>query len=129
MTKGVLLDTSAAVELLLGNLSVQRVLVPYEDVFLSTTALGELLHGAYKSARREQNLAEIEDLSDGTVFLECDAGTALHYAEVKYALRRRGRPLPENDIWIAAVARQHDLALATSDAHFEQVAGLQLVTW
>jgi tRNA(fMet)-specific endonuclease VapC len=55
--------------------------------------------------------------------------TARQYGEVKNRLRLKGRPLPENDVWIAALALQHDLILVTRDAHFQEVENLQPVAW
>jgi tRNA(fMet)-specific endonuclease VapC len=57
--------------------------------------------------------------------LPCDTGTAYHYAVVKDELRRRGRPIPENDLWIAALARQYGLTLATRDAHYAGIDQLR----
>jgi predicted nucleic acid-binding protein len=51
------------------------------------------------------------------------------YGEVKAELARLGKPIPDNDLWIAAVARQHDLPLATRDAHFALVPGLKTLAW
>jgi tRNA(fMet)-specific endonuclease VapC len=51
------------------------------------------------------------------------------YGSVRIALRRKGRPIPDNDTWIAAVALQHGLVLASRDSHFEQVEGLRLDRW
>ncbi|MXZ01781.1 type II toxin-antitoxin system VapC family toxin [Candidatus Poribacteria bacterium] len=48
---------------------------------------------------------------------------------IKERLRRRGRPIPNNDIWIAAIALQHDLVLVTRDAHFDEVESLQTERW
>jgi tRNA(fMet)-specific endonuclease VapC len=59
----------------------------------------------------------------------CDAETAQQYGEVKNKLRLKGRPLPENDIWIAALALQHDLILVTHDAHFQEVESLRTAAW
>jgi len=56
-----------------------------------------------------------------------DLETARHYAEVNQNLRRRGTPIPTNDIWIAALALQHDLTLDTRDKHFQHVPGLKLI--
>ena len=56
-------------------------------------------------------------------------GTAGLYGETKAQLRLRGRPIPENDLWIAALARQHQLILATRDLHFDAVAAVDLVRW
>ena len=61
--------------------------------------------------------------------LVCDPGTAWEYARIKIDLRSKGRPIPENDIWIAATARQHGLTLVTRDQHFSAVDGLKCDAW
>ena len=61
--------------------------------------------------------------------LSNDRATARLYGEVKESLRRKGTPIPENDIWIAAIARQHDLPLVARDAHFQQVDDLRIEEW
>ena len=63
------------------------------------------------------------------VILSCDAVTAFFYKDVKDKLRRIGKPIPENDIWIAAIALQYDLTLITQDEHFREVPGLARETW
>jgi tRNA(fMet)-specific endonuclease VapC len=55
--------------------------------------------------------------------------TALRYAEQRPALRRKGRPIPINDLWIAAVCLEHGLPLVSRDAHFDAVDGLQRLVW
>ena len=84
---------------------------------------------ARKSTRVQDNLARIDDFASTNVVLACDTETARRYGEIKERLRARGRPIPENDIWIAAIALQHALTLATRDAHFETVEGLRLAAW
>lgn len=61
--------------------------------------------------------------------LGCDLETAYRYGEVKNKLRFKGKTLPENDMWIAAIALQYNLTLVTRDAHFREVENLQIVTW
>lgn len=61
--------------------------------------------------------------------LACDAETAQHYGRIKQGLRRRGRPIPENDLWIAATALQHQLVLVTRDDHFYLIEGLATERW
>ena len=61
--------------------------------------------------------------------LGCDTQTARHYGQVKNQLRVKGRPIPENDLWIAAVARQHALTLVTRDKHFSDIDDLPTVGW
>lgn len=61
--------------------------------------------------------------------LGCDTDTARRYGDIKHGLRVKGSPLPENDIWIAAIALQHNLTLATRDAHFREIPNLNTNPW
>jgi len=61
--------------------------------------------------------------------LNADDNTANHYALIKSALLKKGKPIPENDIWIAAVAVQYELTLITRDNHFKEVEGLTMESW
>lgn len=64
-----------------------------------------------------------------TPVLTCDLQMARHYALLKMHLRVKGKPIPENDLWIAALAKQHDLILATYDNHFREIDDLTTVAW
>ncbi|MBW3637929.1 MAG: type II toxin-antitoxin system VapC family toxin [Armatimonadetes bacterium] len=103
--------------------------VQANSVFLSSIVLGELYFGAYKSGRVTLNVARVEVVEHSILLIECDGKTAKIFGEVKNQLRRIGRPIPENDIWIAATALQHDLILASRDAHFQAVDGLKVEIW
>lgn len=120
----VLLDTSVVVDLFQGDVNVRRLLAISERVFVPAVVIGELLGGARRSARIAENVAEVETFAADNRVLDCDLETARHYGEIYSQLRARGRLIPENDIWIAAVAQQHGLPLATRDAHFTEVESL-----
>jgi tRNA(fMet)-specific endonuclease VapC len=124
-----LLDTSVLVRVLRGVESLADRLDADAEASVPIIALGELYYGAMKSERRDENLARIDLLAAQMTVLACDRATALHFAELKDALRRVGTPIPENDVWIAAIARQHGLTLATRDHHFENVADLAIDYW
>jgi tRNA(fMet)-specific endonuclease VapC len=124
-----LLDSNIVIAFFAGEARVRNSLATAEEVFLPSTAVGELYYGARKSGKPNENLARIDELVLTNVVLACDSETARQYGEIKNALRIKGRPLPENDIWIAALARQHDLTLVTRDTHFEQMEGLSVTTW
>lgn len=124
-----LLDTNIVIGLLAAEPSVMRPLRAAEKVFLPSVVLGELHYGAFKSTRTVQNLARIDALREAGAVLLCDAETAREYGRIKNGLRALGRPIPENDIWIAAIAVQHGLTLATRDPHFDQVEQLERVRW
>jgi len=88
-----------------------------------------LFYGAYKSARAGENIARIDDFASRSVVRGCDTETAHMYGEIKRALSVKGHPIPENDIWIAAIAIQHDLILISRDAHFTEVENLKVQVW
>ena len=124
--KRLLIDTNIYSFALRGNERVVSILQKADNIGLSTVSIGELLSG-FKGGKREQkNRAELELFLDSprvTVFA-IDEETAEFYAEIIDNLRNIGRPIPTNDIWIAAVAFQHGLKLFTKDTHFKVVPGL-----
>lgn len=129
MAGRVLLDTNIVVAFFAGEPSVCRVLADADEVFVPGVVIGELYYGAFGSIRVDENLGRIEGLVLIATVLPCDGDTAREYGLLKDALRRKGRPLPDNDIWIAAVARQHGLTLVSRDAHFAEFDGLSREAW
>jgi tRNA(fMet)-specific endonuclease VapC len=124
-----LLDTNVVIALFADESAVKDRLGEAEEVFVPSIVLGELYYGAHKSRRVAENKARIDDFAARNVVLGCDTETARRYGEVKNGLRRKGRPVPENDIWIAAMALQNDLTLVARDAHFREVEGLRVEAW
>lgn len=125
MSGSLLLDTNIIIALFAHDEAVQRRLASANEVYVPSIAIGELYYGARKSGRVSANLARIDEFAAKMVVLACDATTAQYYGQVKALLRAKGRPLPENDIWIAATAQQHDLTLLSRDDHFVEVEGLR----
>ena len=121
-----LLDTNIIIALFADEAVVKDNLARAEEIFVPSIAVGELYFGARKSGRIKENLARIDEFVARNVVLGCDSDTARHYGDIKNALRLKGRPLPENDIWIAAIAFQHTLTLITRDTHFDEIAGLKV---
>ncbi|MDO3642614.1 type II toxin-antitoxin system VapC family toxin [Mucilaginibacter sp. L3T2-6] len=121
-----LLDTSIVIELFKGNLSVANTLVGLETVNIPFAVLGELYLGAYRSLNPKKHIDQISAFLTKCNILLADSITADNYALIKADLLTKGKPIPENDIWIAAVARQHDLILFTKDKHFKEIGGLIL---
>lgn len=91
--------------------------------------VGEMHYGAQYSTNIHQNSANIQKLTEYYNVLGVDSDTAFHYGRIKAELRKKGRPVPENDIWIAAIALQHKLTLVTRDAHFNEVRELGVESW
>ena len=119
----VLLDTSAYSALLRGNKPVLEVLRRAETVAVPAVVLGELHSGFRAGNRWAENTAQLAQfLSKPSVrVLNVTEETALRYAEVDVYLRKKGRPIPRNDVWIAAVALEHGLQLLTLDVHFREI--------
>jgi tRNA(fMet)-specific endonuclease VapC len=124
-----LLDTNIVIPFLRGEQTVIDQFDQAEEILLPSIVLGELDFGARKSGRTPENLARIEELSRQVIVLNCDTDTARHYGSIKNALRLKGRPIPDNDIWIAAIARQYQLTLVIRDAHFSEVDKLRVEVW
>ena len=99
------------------------------NLFLASPSVGELYYGAQKSDKIRENLHKINTFVENHIFLPCDLETAQWYGIIKERLRRKGRPIPNNDLWIAAIAMQHGLILVTRDSHFDQVESLQTEYW
>ncbi len=118
-----------AIPILRGDRVVEAQLKAAEEVSAPAVVIGELLVGALRSANAAKNQAEVEAFARRVTVLQIDIETSRRYAVIKDDLRRKGQPIPENDIWIAAVAIQYDVVLATRDSHFEEVAGLQTDRW
>ena len=126
----ILLDTNAVIGILAKNVTLLAFLRQFDQLLVPSPAVGELYFGAYKSQKQAFNLQAIyEFLSSGAVVVPTDAATAQHYGAIRDELRRMGRLIPVNDIWIAAVARQRALPLVSRDAHFDVVPGLSRLAW
>jgi len=72
---------------------------------LDVVALGELFYGAARSGRPSENIDRVERFASGRANILCDLDVAREYGRLKQRLKEKGRPLPENDIWIAAAAK------------------------
>lgn len=124
-----LLDTSVLVALLRGDRVIARRLEEEDNIYTSSIAFGELYFGAEKAARSQLQRDKIAEISAQCVVLVCDIQTAQIYGDFKNQLRLVGKPIPENDLWIAATAHQHGLTLAHRDKHFAELKALSIEAW
>lgn len=122
-------DTNAVIDFLMGVDAVHQRITAMDRLFLPVIVLGELCHGAFTSNRPTDEFKKIEEVEAITALLTCDRATSAVYGQLKYQLRRKGRPIPENDLWIAALCLQHGLTLITRDAHFDHIEELSVVSW
>ena len=129
MNGSFLLDTNIIIAILAKDSLIHQKLLAATEVFIPSIALGELYYGALKSSRVESNIQIVSEFAAANRVMDCDSSTAQQYGQIKKQLREKGRPIPENDIWIAAVAKQHNLTLVSRDTHFDEVDGLELEHW
>jgi predicted nucleic acid-binding protein len=123
----ILIDTNAYSAFMLGDAAVVEVVAHAERICLSSIVLGELLGGFAAGTREAKNRGELARFLDSprVEVVPVTARTADSYALVYSGLRRKGRPIPTNDLWIAASALEHGAALLSRDAHFGQIEGLR----
>ena len=123
----ILSDTNAYTAFMLGEADVVEVLAHAERIQLNSIVLGELLGGFAAGVREARNRGELARFlaSPRVEVVPVTAQTADSYALVYSGLRRKGQPIPSNDLWIAASALEHGAALLTRDAHFGHVEGLR----
>jgi predicted nucleic acid-binding protein len=96
---------------------------------LPVIVFGEYRYGLARSRDRNRLGRLLDMLIHQSIVVPVDVETTTHYASVREELRRRGRPIPENDVWVAALARQHDLPILTRDEHFDEVPNVRRVSW
>ena len=103
---------------------------PADQIFLCDVVKAELYYGAFKSTRREENLALLDELSNGFLSLPFDGNAAHHFGRTRAGLAKAGNPIGPYDLQIAAIALSHSLTLVTHNTReFSRVAGLHLEDW
>jgi tRNA(fMet)-specific endonuclease VapC len=123
------LDTNAYVAFKGGDPDTVDVIRLADRLALSTVVVGELLAGFALGSRASENRRELASFleSPRVEILPVGRDTATFYAAVYAQLRAKGRPLPTNDMWVAAGALEHGSVLLTHDKHFASVEGLIVV--
>lgn len=124
----ILVDTNAYAAFKRGDAAVVTVLQHAPSLLICATVLGELLAGFAAANRESVNRSELTQFiqSPRVKVVASTAATADLYALVYAALRRKGLPIPSNDLWIAASCLEHGAALLTFDAHFRAIDGLRV---
>jgi tRNA(fMet)-specific endonuclease VapC len=129
MSTSYLLDSSILVELLQKDSEIDQRVADANTVYIPAIALGELYYGAEHSVHVEKSLAEIDELADTMIVLSVDNMTARIFGLIKHQQRIKGQMIPDNDLWIAAIAFRYNLTLAARDRHFTWVDGLVFEQW
>lgn len=124
-----ILDTNALSALADDDSSVIEVLARADEVAIPVIALGEYRHGIAQSRNRSSYESWLTGLLEDCMVLDIQEPTTRYYAEIVAELKRKGKPIPINDIWIAALCRQHGLPLLSRDQHFDFVEGNKRMSW
>jgi tRNA(fMet)-specific endonuclease VapC len=124
-----ILDTNGLSAMADGDPGVAPILQQAAEIALPVIALGEYRYGIRQSRHRARYERWLNEVVTTCRVLSVDESTAAVYADIRGELKRAGRPIPGNDLWIAALARQHSLPLLSRDQHFDLVTGLTRIRW
>jgi tRNA(fMet)-specific endonuclease VapC len=124
-----LLDTNIVIEVFDGNKDIADKINKLSEFYITSIVLGELYIGVNRVANKAKHLKKVNDFLKLCTVINVDSETAVYYGETIAALYKKGKPLPINDVWIAASAIQHDLTLITRDKHFNEISNLKVKSW
>ena len=126
--KRILIDTNAYAAFKKNDADAVDIVRTVEYIGVNIVVFGELLSGFMGGTSEAKNRKELDQFLDSprVNLIQLDEETAEFYAKVYWDLRRKGKPVPTNDLWVAASAMRHGLALFTYDEHFDNVDGLIL---
>ena len=124
-----ILDTNGLSAAADGDEATRLILSAASQLVLPVIVLGEYRFGIRQSRHRARYNEWLRQLIPACRVLLVDEETAGRYAEIRSELKAKGRPIPANDLWIAALTRQHALPLLSRDQHFDAVRGLKRISW
>jgi tRNA(fMet)-specific endonuclease VapC len=125
----VILDTNAVSAILGADPQIDTLLGPSIRHHLPVVVIAEYQYGMLGSGMRRSLQAGFRKLESQSIVLACERETADWYAMIRHELREKGRPIPESDLWIAALARQHALEIVSRDADFDHVDRIRRIAW
>lgn len=123
------LDTNAVIAYREGISDVCKLVEGADVIILPVTVIGELLYGALNSKKNRNNEKFVHEFAGYSLVMQIDESVAARYAKVRFDLKRRGNPIPENDIWIAAACLNLKVPILSRDDHFKLVPGLNVISW
>ncbi len=126
---GLILDTNTVSAIAEGDAAAGREFIQARQIAIPVIVLGEYRYGIARSRHRRRYEQWLEQLISGSSVLHVDEETAIFYARLRAELKKGGTPIPSNDVWIAALARQHSRPILSRDRHFDLVKGLQRQEW
>jgi tRNA(fMet)-specific endonuclease VapC len=125
----VILDTNGLSALADGDSNLEAILTKTRELAIPVIVLGEYQYGIAQSRNRPRYERWLSELVSVARILRIDENTAREYAGIRCELKRGGRPIPGNDVWIAALARQHEMPVLSRDEHFDFVPDMKRIAW
>jgi predicted nucleic acid-binding protein len=124
-----ILDTNALSAAADDDPAIIPLLSRTDQIAIPVIALGEYRYGIAQSRHRATYAEWLNGLLHDCLVLDANEPTSQYYAEITLELKQKGKPIPTNDIWIAALCRQHSLPLLSRDRHFDLVPGIKRIGW
>ncbi len=124
-----IVDTNALSAAADDDPAVIAILTRADQMAIPVIVLGEYRYGIAQSRHRATHESWLAALLRDCAVLDINEPTTLHYAKIVLELRRTSKPIPTNDLWIAALCRQHSLPLLSRDRHFDLVTGMKRIAW
>ena len=124
-----ILDTNGLSALAEGEPALEPLLRKAAQIAIPVIVLGEYRYGIAHSRDRKHYEEWLTAYLSRFRILDVDEETTLSYRDVRRELKRAGTPIPSNDVWIAALCRQHRLPLLSRDRHFDAVPGIRRLGW
>jgi predicted nucleic acid-binding protein len=124
-----ILDTNALSAAADDDPAIIHLLARADQIAIPVIALGEYRYGIAQSRHRASYADWLKGLLHDCLVLDANEPTTRYYAEITLELKQKGKPIPTNDIWIAALCRQHSLPLLSRDRHFDLVPGIKRIGW
>lgn len=124
-----ILDTNALSDIFKENETIRTHIEKADQLYVPVIVLGEYLFGIKGSTKSHELSSLLSGFMNEVQELIISNKTATHYAEIRWELKNNGTPIPENDIWIAALAREFSIPLLSRDSHFDFVTKITRLTW
>jgi predicted nucleic acid-binding protein len=124
-----ILDTNALSAYLDSTPEAVEIVSGARELAIPVIVAGEFAFGSAQSRHRKAYEKSLQRMLDRCTVLDIGVETARHYAAIRLELKRAGTPIPANDVWIAALSRQHSMPVMSRDSHFDFVGGLRRRTW
>ena len=124
-----LFDTNIIIGFLKNEDIIVNNIKEEEIINVSVITVGEMFFGANNSERSDRNTTVYKEFFEYCEIFKVTEKTAEYYAKLRYKLKKIGKPIPENDIWIAAIAKENDMTIVTRDKHLLGINFIKTVKW